>query len=184
MKIYTKQGDKGQTSLVDGSPIKKSDIRLKTYGTVDELNSHLGLLISFLQELPDFSSDCTQLAEVQAWLFQLGSQLANTNPDMAQKLPTISEAEVSNLEQQMDQWDKELPPLKNFILPGGHQASAQAHICRTVSRRAERNCVELDEQDSLGIPAVQFLNRLSDYFYVFARVINQRQSIDCPEWKA
>lgn len=183
MKIYTKTGDKGQTALVDGSPISKSHGRIKTYGTVDELNSHLGLLISMLDSEAKLSGEIPQLKEIQVWLFQLGSQLACANDDMAKKLPTINENQIQKMEARMDQWDSELPALKNFILPGGHPASAQAHVCRTVSRRAERTCVTLDETEPLTLPAISFLNRLSDYFFVFARLINHRLEFPSVEWK-
>lgn len=183
MKIYTKRGDAGKTSLVDGSAISKSDIRLKTYGTLDELNSHLGLLVSMLNSEAKFTNELGHLNDIQIWLFQLGSQLACADSEMAKKLPTITEEQIESMEQKMDSWEDELPPLKNFILPGGHLASSQAHICRTVARRAERACVSLNEQEALEVLAVPFLNRLSDYFYSLARLINARLGIPSVEWK-
>lgn len=183
MKIYTKTGDRGQTSLVDGSKLSKSHLRLESYGTVDELNSHMGMLISMLENVAELKPELLLMQKVQVWLFQMGSQLACSDPKLAKKLPNITEQEIKDLEVQMDQWDQELPPLKNFILPGGHQASSQAHICRTVCRRCERICVRLEEQEALSFPAVPFLNRLSDYFYVLARLINHRLKIASIEWK-
>ena len=183
MKIYTKKGDQGRTSLVDGSPIEKSHVRLDSYGSIDELSSHLGLLISYLRDDDSLSSLADELVSIQEWLFQLGSQLACSNEEMAKKLPTISESEITTLEKTMDEWEKELPPLKNFILPGGHKAASQAHICRTVSRRAERFCVRLSEIEKLNFPAIAFMNRMSDYFYSLARMINLKSSTPDVEWK-
>ncbi len=184
MKIYTKKGDQGETGLVDGKTIRKSHLRIHCYGTVDELNSHLGLLASYLMnEEPIFSAEILHLQDIQSWLFQLGSQLACADPVMAQKLPTISSKEIESLEKKIDGCEQELPLLKNFILPGGHLAAAQAHVCRTVARRAERLCVELDASEKLNLPAIAFLNRLSDYFFVFSRLINIRLKCNTPEWK-
>lgn len=183
MKIYTKRGDQGQTTLVNGSPISKSDLRLNTYGTVDELNSHLGLLTSMLTNEAKLKDLNQQILEIQNWLFNLGSQLACDDQKMAAQLPSLNQEPISFLENWMDQWDSELPVLKNFILPGGHLASAQAQVCRTVARRAERLCVELSQQTELKFPAVIFLNRLSDYFFVAARLINHRLGIESLIWK-
>ena len=183
MKIYTKKGDEGQTSLVDGTRVSKSEIRIHCYGTVDELNSHLGILTSLLENEETFSIELQDLKKIQGLLFQLGSQLACASPEMAAKLPTISSSDITPLETLMDQWEKELPELKNFILPGGHLASSQAQVCRTLCRRAERNCVLLNDSQKLNFPAIAFLNRLSDYFFVLARVINHRMAIASPEWK-
>lgn len=182
MKIYTKKGDKGETSLVDGSRVNKADIRIESYGTVDELNSHLGMLVGLLDSEAKFNEEVASLRDLQNWLFQLGSQLACSEPEVAKKLPNITEKEISSLETQMDEWESELPALKNFILPGGHLASSQAHICRTVSRRAERICVKLNEEQKLNYPAVAFLNRCSDYFFVFSRIVNHRLGIENIEW--
>ena len=185
MKIYTRKGDQGETGLVDGQNIRKSHLRIHSYGTVDELNSHLGLLASYLEpEKKVFSNELQHLKEIQNWLFQLGSQLACADPEMAQKLPTLTFQEIENLEKKIDACDQELPALKNFILPGGHMAAAQAHICRTVARRAERICVELDATEKLNLPAIAFLNRLSDYFFIFSRLIHHRLPCHTPEWKA
>lgn len=184
MKIYTRRGDRGQTSLVDGSKANKSDLRLDTYGTVDELNSHLGLLISGLKEVTAFNQDISNIQQIQIWLFQLGSQLACADPEMAKHLPTLTHAEQTTLEKQIDFWDDELPQLKNFVLPGGHPLAAQAHICRTVCRRAERHCVGLSKTTDLDDHSISFLNRLSDYLFCLARLINHRLGIDSIEWQA
>ncbi len=182
MKIYTKVGDQGQTSLVDGKKVSKSELRIDTYGTVDELNSHIGLLISNLNSEILFKNEIFSIHELQKWLFELGSQLACSDPKISAKLPTLKSSHIDTLEKWIDSMDSELPPLKNFILPGGHRASSQAHICRTVARRAERLCVRLSEIEKLDYPAIPFLNRLSDYFFMLARVINHRLNIKSIEW--
>ena len=182
MKIYTKRGDKGHTSLVDGSDVSKSSLRIDTYGTLDELNANTGLLINWLDSETFFDNETKFLKKIQVTLFQLGSQLACDNKEMAKKLPSITEKDTELLEQAIDSMDDELPALKNFILPGGHIAATQAHICRTVCRRCERLCVALDEDQELDYPAVQFLNRLSDYFFALSRLINIRTNIPDVEW--
>jgi len=182
MKIYTKVGDQGQTSLVDGKKVSKSELRIDTYGTVDELNSHIGLLISNLNSEILFKNEIFSIQELQKWLFELGSQLACADPKISVKLPTLKATHIITLENWIDAFASELPPLKNFILPGGHRASSQAHICRTVARRAERLCVQLSENEKLDYPAIPFLNRLSDYFFMLARVINHRLNIKSIEW--
>ena len=182
MKIYTKKGDQGQTSLVDGTKLSKASLRIKAYGTLDELNSHIGLLIHHMEPLKVLESQVSVLKQSQIHLFQLGSQLACDNPQIAAKLPTISEQETLQLEKQIDQMDEELPPLKNFILPGGHIAAAQSHICRTLCRRCERICVELNESSPLSYPAIPYLNRLSDYFFALSRWINLKTQTADIEW--
>ena len=195
MKIYTKKGDQGQTSLVDGSKRSKSDLRLQTYGTLDELNSHIGLVISLLSTeqtnnkksasvniTSNFYRDIEFLKQIQGWLFCLGSQLACNDSKVSQKLPTVTMEEINTIEHCIDNLESSLPKLKNFILPGGHQASSQVHICRTVNRRVERLCVALNEEIKLEYPAIAFFNRLSDYFFVLARSINHRLNIKNIEW--
>ncbi len=194
MKIYTKKGDQGKTSLVDGSRVTKNHPRLETYGTLDELNSHVGLLISLLcleqsnsnekrsSDKSTFSEDIEFLKQVQVWLFQLGSQLACNDSKTSGKLPTLTEKEINTIEHSIDNLESSLPKLRNFILPGGHQASSQAHVCRTVNRRVERLCVALNEKTNPEYPAIAFLNRLSDYFFILARSINHRLNIKNIEW--
>ena len=182
MKIYTKKGDQGKTSLVDGSKVTKSDLRLETYGTVDELNSHLGLLISTIESEEKLSTEVAELKDLQIWLFQLGSQLACADPEVSKNLPSIGAEQITKLEVKIDLWEKQLPALKNFILPGGHLGSSQAHICRTICRRAERSCVLFNQTAPFNFPAIAFLNRASDYFFVLARIINHKMSIPNIEW--
>ncbi len=188
MRIYTKKGDQGQSSLVDGSKVIKSDLRLQAYGTLDELNSHVGLLISLLsteQETHNreiFFEDIRFLKQIQVWLFHLGSQMACGDSKISEKLPTLTQEEVHIMEHSIDRLEDSLPGLKNFILPGGHQTSSQAHVCRTVTRRSERLCVALNEKTKPEYPAISFLNRLGDYFFVLARSINHRLDIKSIEW--
>ena len=182
MKIYTRRGDQGSTSLLDGTKVSKSDQRLEAYGTLDELNSHLGLLISMLHGDTLFEKERADLAQVQVWLFRLGSHLACSDKELAKKLPSFDEEYTEIMELHIDNLDNELPDLKNFILPGGHRASSQAHICRTVARRAERQISDLNDLAPLDVPAIAFINRLSDYFFTFARVINHRKKVASVEW--
>lgn len=169
MKIYTRTGDAGTTALVGGKRVSKASPRLEAYGTVDELNSHIGLLLS-LDGIPE---DARQtLALVQHRLFNLGSQLA-TEPESKWQPQGITDTDVDMLEQAIDVVDAELPPFRKFILPGGSQAASQAHVARTVARRAERRMVEMAEADMPVTPqAMRFINRLSDYLFVLARQIN------------
>ncbi len=164
MKIYTRKGDQGTTMLFGGARLPKDDLRIEAYGTVDELNSFLGWLADHATAYQD------QLRHIQDRLFVLGAWLA-TDPTKRDKvtLPTFDNREIQLLEQWIDQLEADLPPLKNFVLPGGHPTASMAHICRTVCRRAERRVVALMREDELPIPAVAYLNRLSDYLFVLAR---------------
>lgn len=161
MKIYTKTGDLGETSLLGGTRVSKSDPRIEAYGTVDELNSCIGMLASHT------AHHRSVLLEVQHRLFDLGSLLA-LDPKSKFPIPEISEEHVGELEQEIDRMDAQLPELKNFILPGGNVASGWAQICRAVCRRAERRVVELEGHSELS---VRYLNRLSDYLFVLARML-------------
>jgi cob(I)alamin adenosyltransferase len=168
LKIYTKTGDTGKTSLLSGERVEKSEIRIEAYGTVDELNSFIGLLLCEIidREIHE------QLNVVQNKLFNLGSILA-TASEKSFKLPQISEVDILFLETKIDEMNENLPELKNFILPGGNKAVALCHVCRTVCRRAERETVRisnLSEKDFIGI---KYLNRLSDYFFVLSRYISK-----------
>src|SRR5450755_4467843 len=148
-KIYTKTGDGGKTSLIGGTKVPKSHIRIQAYGTVDELNAHIGLLGD---QLADMHSR-ELLREIQDRLFTIGSSLAcDPHKDIAMKIPDLKESDILLLEKEMDAMHSKLPEMKSFILPGGHVVVSTAHICRTVCRRAERIIVELDNQESLGQP--------------------------------
>ncbi len=168
-KIYTKTGDLGKTSLIGGTKVAKSHIRIESYGTVDELNSHIGLLID---QLTDDDSKL-MLKEIQDRLFTIGSSLAcDPEKETKLKIPDLKETDVETLEKQIDEMNEVLPPMEHFILPGGAVAVSQAHICRCVCRRAERICVGMKELDIFVEPLViKYLNRLSDYLFVLARYI-------------
>ena len=169
-RIYTKTGDKGGTSLIGGVRVPKNHIRIESYGTVDELNSYLGMVADMcLQE-----GIKEQLREIQDRLFTIGSVLA-TNPDkeVKMKLPDLHEADVEWLEHRIDEMNEVLPEMRSFILPGGNLASSTCHVARCVCRRAERICVAMQEQGEFIPPLViQYLNRLSDHLFVLARYIS------------
>ena len=169
-KIYTCTGDKGTTSLVGGKRIKKSDARIEAYGTIDELSSHLGLLVTML--VSDYS-ERELLLRIQNCLFVIGSHLATDQshtplPHYAQ----LPEGEVELLEERIDQILAVLPEATGFVLPGGTMAAAQCHVCRTVCRRAERRIAVLSETAKVGTEIIQYVNRLSDYLFVLAKKIN------------
>ncbi len=182
-KIYTRTGDKGKTSLIGGARVSKSHIRLDAYGTIDEVNSVLGVVRS---ELPDQEKAAidTILARIQSELFNLGSQLACEDEAMRAKLPFIGEDSILALEKQMDDYSQVLKPLKNFILPGGSRAASHAHVARTVCRRAERLCVALADNGEADEINVRYVNRLSDFLFVLARYLNHLMKIDEPIWKS
>ena len=168
-KVYTKTGDKGETSIIGGIRVKKSCERLEAYGTVDELSSHLGLLASML---PD-GEDKDLIIRIQNNLFSVCSNLATDQSQTplydSAKLP---DGEIEDLEQEVDKIMKLLPERQGFILPGGTQPAAQAHVCRTVCRRAERRIVALSEVAQISPETQQYINRLSDYLFVLAKKIN------------
>ena len=165
-KIYTKTGDKGETSLFGGKRLPKSHIRIDAYGTVDELNSYIGLL----RELIPNMEQRTLLKEIQDRLFTIGAQLAS-DPSKNMKTPDILDSDIELLEKAIDEMNEVLPPLKNFILPGGHPTVAHAHVARCVCRRAERAAVALDMEEAVEPILIRYLNRLSDYLFVLGRKI-------------
>ena len=178
-KIYTRGGDAGTTSLIGGKRVKKCCLRLESYGTIDELNSHLGLLAAMLEgsevDIP------TQF--LQSCLFDVGTHLAMPCEEGSPAAETLSEQCVERLEQLIDSLDQQLEPLRSFILPGGCQAAAQCHVCRTVCRRAERYIAALSEESPVS-PIVQaFVNRLSDFFFVLARLVNKKCGIIEISWQ-
>lgn len=165
MKVYTKKGDEGLTSLIGGTRVPKHHLRIEAYGTVDELNSNIG-------RLADFEAAATYrpfLREVQDRLFTMGSLLAADPEKNRMELPSLHASDVEKLEKSIDEMESGLEPLKNFILPGGHPANSSAHIARCVCRRAERMVVNLSEQAPVDPLSLQYLNRLSDWLFVFAR---------------
>jgi cob(I)alamin adenosyltransferase len=165
-KVYTRQGDRGKTSLVGGQRVSKASERLEAYGTVDELSSHLGLLASFL---PD-GDDKTMIIRVQSCLFNVCTNLA-TDQEQTVLSPSahLPEGEIELLEEQVDKIMNLLPEKQGFILPGGTREAAQAHVCRTVCRRAERRIVALSELSQISPEILQYVNRLSDYLFVLAK---------------
>jgi cob(I)alamin adenosyltransferase len=168
MKIYTKKGDKGQTGLFGGGDFPKDDLRIAAYGTVDELNSVVGLVLSH-----GVTSEIhSPLIEVQRELFTLGAELATLKPSPAMVKGYLQESHVMALEEQIDWWEKDLAPLKKFILPGGSVTAAHLHLARTVCRRAERALVTLHQQQGLRSEVLKYINRLSDWFFVLARFAN------------
>ncbi len=177
MKIYTKSGDQGTTSLVSGRRVDKDEILLEAYGTVDELNSFIGLLIA-----EDMSSILNlQFNTIQNKLFNIGSILAKDGLDL-EDYPTIADQDVLQLEQWIDEHNENLSPLTNFILPSGSKAIALAHVCRTICRRAERRTIAIDSPvDSVEV-IIQYLNRLSDYFFICARHIARIQKVEEVNW--
>lgn len=168
MKIYTKTGDKGTTSLVYGERVSKTDMRVEAYGTCDEANSTIGLALSFLPEFKESDSFKEVFSKVQTVLFHVGAELATpSGREVAWKL---TEEHVAELEKAIDEWEKELPQLANFILPGGCPTGAALHLARTVIRRAERRAVAIGSEVNPLVCA--YLNRLSDFLFVAARYIN------------
>ena len=183
IKIYTKTGDKGRTSLIGGTKVPKSHVRIESYGTIDELNSFIGLLIDQISH--DDHSRQT-LREIQDRLFTIASSLAcDPDKEPGMKLPDLHETDVKLLEDEIDQMNEQLPAMRSFILPGGHIAVSTSHVVRCVCRRAERNCVNLMEQEIFIEPLViKYLNRLSDYLFVLARFFAHELGVPEVEWKA
>lgn len=165
MKIYTKKGDSGQTSLLGGTKVPKYDLRIEAYGTVDEVNAYLGL-IHDQAEAREFRP---LIQVIQHHMFSIGSLLAVDSANENLKLPELTEEDVRLLELSIDKMERGLEPLKNFILPGGHQANSLAHVARCICRRAERRVVELSDQQEVNPLILQFLNRLSDWLFVLSR---------------
>ncbi|MDB5201488.1 MAG: cob(I)yrinic acid a,c-diamide adenosyltransferase [Ferruginibacter sp.] len=170
-RIYTKTGDAGKTSLIGGTKVFKSDLRIECYGTVDELNSYIGLVNDQIED--DISHK--QLSEIQDRLFTIGSSLAcDPEKEPLMKIPDLHEGDITLLEKEMDRMDEMLPAMKSFILPGGHITVSSLHIARCVCRRAERHCVLLQQHDQFVDPLViKYLNRLSDYLFVLSRYVAQ-----------
>ncbi len=172
-RVYTRRGDTGQTSLVGGQRRRKDDLRIEAYGTIDELNSFVGLARESAIELSARVGALAVLAEilrrVQHELFNAGSVLATLPEDLHPQQPRITSAESALLEREMDRMNDELEPLRSFVLPGGLRLNAELHICRTICRRAERLCVTLAANETVDGEIVTYLNRLSDAFFVWSR---------------
>ena len=179
MKIYTRKGDKGETSLLGGPRVSKANARIEAYGTVDELNSTLGLISDSTDKLPSVNE---ALIRVQHQLFNIGSVLA-AGEGTKMQLPEIQQAEIEWLEQAMDVMDSELPELRNFILPGGNLTASFCHQARCICRRAERRVVALGELASVDEIIIHYLNRLSDYLFVLARFSTLKLGGQETAWK-
>ena len=181
MKIYTKGGDKGETGLFGGERVPKNSPRIEAYGTIDELNSYIGLAITETK-----SKEVQELLNnIQNRLFTVGSDLATPLNEKTEKydIPRVSKEFFEAAEKQIDKFENELEPLKNFILPGGGRAAAELNICRTICRRAERRVVALNNSEKVGENIIIFLNRLSDLFFVLARYENMISGIPDTIWK-
>jgi cob(I)alamin adenosyltransferase len=179
MKIYTKTGDTGQTSLVGGTRVSKTELRIEAYGTVDELNSYVGLLRD--QAVNDSRKDI--LKEIQDRLFTIGSILASEPEQTKKRIPDLHESDIELLEKEMDRMDESLEPMRFFILPGGHQSVSFGHLARTVCRRAERIVLRLSEESEVNDLVVKYLNRLSDYLFVLCRMMIKDLNIEEISWK-
>lgn len=185
-KVYTKTGDKGETGLVSGNRTSKSDIRIDLYGELDELNSRIGVSCSKLSQEMEFQQTVNFLHHIQSAIFDLGSNLACEVENRAQyKLPQISDEFIGDIELEIDKMDAELPPIKNFILPGGTVTAASIHMCRTNARTVERKLIGYFNTTKEELPqnSVIFLNRLSDYFFILARYVNKVKNVEEINWK-
>lgn len=180
MKIYTKTGDQGQTSLIGGTRVPKHHIRIETYGTVDELNSYIGMIRDLTGKNDHLNFI---LNEIQDRLFTIGSHLASDPEKSRMKLPDLHESDVTLLEKEIDRMNESLPELKNFILPGGDTTASWCHLARCVCRHCERLVTQLAEQSEVHPSIIVYLNRLSDYLFVLARKILLESSKPEINWK-
>lgn len=178
MKIYTKTGDKGQTSLLGGTRVSKHHIRIEAYGTVDELNSHIG----FLRDQKINDEHVKVLLEIQDRLFTIGSILACDPEKRNIKIPQLIESDITYLENEIDKMDEVLPSMKYFVLPGGHQAVSVSHICRCVCRRAERAIIHLSESGPVDEIVIKYMNRLSDYLFTLSRKLAHEFNVSETPW--
>ena len=179
MKIYTKRGDSGDTSLFGGRRVSKDDLRIEAYGTVDELNAFLGAVASQCQD----ATLQQALQRVQGQLFGVGADLATPLDARTSYISRIDAGPSQQLEKEIDAWEQQLPPLTHFILPGGSAAGAALHIARTICRRAERRVVALARTEAVNEQVLIYLNRLSDWLFVLARTVNHRQNIPEAPWQ-
>jgi cob(I)alamin adenosyltransferase len=180
-KIYTKTGDKGKTSLIGGTKVFKSDLRIEAYGTIDELNSFIGFSLDHVKS----NNISNVLAEIQDRLFTIGSALAcDPGKETRLKIPDLHESDVELLEKEIDRMNEVLPAMKSFILPGGHIAVSSLHLARTVCRRAERCCVKMQKKKmEVEDLIIKYLNRLSDYLFVLARFAGHQLHVEEIPWK-
>ncbi len=179
MKVYTKKGDSGTTQLIGGTRVSKSTLRIEAYGTIDELNSYVGLIRD--QNIDSLYK--TQLIEIQDRLFTIGSSLAADPEKSSMKIPDLHESDVEFLENAMDEMDKELPEMKFFVLPGGHTTVSFCHIARCICRRGERVIVDLHATEYVNEIICKYINRLSDYLFVLSRKITKDLNVEEQPWK-
>ena len=178
MKIYTRKGDSGQTSLIDGDMVNKHNLSVDAYGTIDELNSFLGLLKDYIKD--DKIKDI--LNKIQIKLFSIGSILASgKNKNISEKVK-IEKKDVEYIELEIDRLNKDLPELKNFVIPGGHKTSSYSHVCRSICRRAERKISELNNKSSVDSNILAYVNRLSDFFFVLSRFLKHSDNVSESHW--
>ena len=178
MKIYTRKGDSGQTSLIDGDMVNKHNLSVDAYGTIDELNSFLGLLKDYIKD--DKIKDI--LNNIQIKLFSIGSILASgKNQNISAKVK-IEKKDVVYIELEIDRLNENLPELKNFIIPGGHKISSYSHVCRSICRRAERKISELNNKSSIDSNILAYINRLSDFFFVLSRFLKFSDNVSESRW--
>lgn len=179
-KIYTKTGDKGSTSLIGGTKVSKAHDRIEAYGTVDELNSYIGLCKDVLED----THSKNVLQEIQERLFTIGSSLAcDPEKETKMSIPDLKEDDCNFLEKEIDKMDEQLPVMKSFILPGGHTSISHLHIARCICRRAERACVRLQETTKVEDIVIKYLNRLSDYLFTLARYAGYLLHIPDIAWR-
>ena len=185
-RVYTRSGDSGKTKLVGGQKVSKGSLRLDSYGTVDELNAFVGMVLLTLQiELPAHSNlKClvNVLVQVQHELFNLGGILATLPKDIHPRQPRVGSEEILRLERCIDKYNEALPPLKSFVLPGGCRLNVELHLCRTICRRAERYCVRLSDEEEVSAKAIEYLNRLSDAFFVWSRWVSHELGVPETLW--
>jgi cob(I)alamin adenosyltransferase len=179
MKIYTKTGDKGQTSLIGGTRVPKHHIRIESYGTVDELNSFIGLIRD--QQIDDHSKKI--LIEIQDRLFTIGSSLASDPEKSKMKIPDLKEEDITLLEKEIDKMNETLPEMRSFVLPGGHTTVSYCHLARCVCRRAERATIHLSENSFVSDLVIKYLNRLSDFLFVLSRKLTHDLHAQEIPWK-
>ena len=180
MKIYTKKGDQGETGLIGGTRVSKSSLRIECYGTVDELNSYLGILRSIIKS----ESSTVEIIDIQDSLFTIGSHLACDPSKKTMKLPEIKSSDINTLENWIDAMDSNLEPLQSFTLPGGSISSAHCHVARCICRRAERLIVDLNENDNnVNILITPYLNRLSDYLFTLSRKLTVDDGAEELKWQ-
>lgn len=179
MKIYTKTGDSGETSLLGGTRVSKAELQIESYGTVDELNAYIGLIRDQITQ----DSIYLELIEIQDRLFTIGSHLANDQEKSKIKLPNIVEEDIERLEKQIDTMNHLIPPMRAFILPGGHTHVSHLHISRCICRRAERKIVQLNHKWEIDPSILKYMNRLSDYLFVLSRKLSKDLRVKEIEWQ-